>query len=383
MIESRCGHFIRQKEGYNAFVPKGLPPDPPLVWDNRLQTLLSEADQALARLDGISETLPNPDLFIAMFLKKEALISSQIEGTQASMKGILEFEANFPTGEDINEIREVLNYIRAMDKGLAILKEGPIRIELIKTIHRILIEGTRESDRQPGEFRTIQNYIGRKGGSIYEADYIPPPPDRVEDLMKNLEAFITSRDEIPRLVKVALIHSQFETIHPFLDGNGRMGRLLITFYLCEEGILQKPLLYMSIYLNRHKPEYMQILNNTRTEGDLENWVKFFLRGVVEVSRDATMAAKEIILLREDVVNKLIEHDIGGNKAIKLVYSLFQQPIISISDVARSLPVSNPTALKLVDKLEEIGILTEITGKQRFKRYLFSDYIAIIERGTKD
>jgi Fic family protein len=382
MMESRCGNFVRQIEGYNAFVPKGLPPDPPLTWDNRLQTMLSDADRALARLDGISETLPNPDLFIAMFMKKEALISSQIEGTQASMKGILEFEAKLPSDEDVNEISEVLNYLRAMNKGLTTLKDNPIQLGLIKDIHRILIEGTRGSDRQPGEFRTVKNYIGRKGGTIYEADFIPPPPDRVEDLMKNLEAFIASNDEIPPLVKVALIHSQFETIHPFLDGNGRMGRLLITFYLCREGILQRPLLYLSIYLNRHKPEYMQLLNNTRTDGDLESWVKFFLQGVIEVSLDSTMAAKEIIMLREDVVNKLIEHDIGGIKAIKLVYNLFNQPIISISDVAKSLEVSNPTALKLVDKLEEIKILNEITGKQRFKRYLFSDYIAIIEKGTK-
>jgi Fic family protein len=382
MMESRCGNFVRQIEGYNAFVPKGLPPDPPLTWDNRLQTMLSDADRALARLDGISETLPNPDLFIAMFMKKEALISSQIEGPQASMKGILEFEAKLPSDEDVNEISEVLNYLRAMNKGLTTLKDNPIQLGLIKDIHRILIEGTRGSDRQPGEFRTVQNYIGRKGGTIYEADFIPPPPDRVEDLMKNLEAFIASNDEIPPLVKVALIHSQFETIHPFLDGNGRMGRLLITFYLCREGILQRPLLYLSIYLNRHKPEYMQLLNNTRTDGDLESWVKFFLQGVIEVSLDSTMAAKEIIMLREDVVNKLIEHDIGGIKAIKLVYNLFNQPIISISDVAKSLEVSNPTALKLVDKLEEIKILNEITGKQRFKRYLFSDYIAIIEKGTK-
>jgi Fic family protein len=228
--------------------------------------------------------------------------------------------------------------------------------------------------------QTRNGQTGNNPGSA--ADFIPPPPNRVEDLMRNLESFIASNDIIPPLVKVALIHSQFETIHPFLDGNGRMGRLLITFYLCREGILQRPLLYLSIYLNRHKPEYMQLLNNTRTDGDLESWVKFFLQGVIEVSRDSTLAAKEIIILREDVVNKLIEHDIGGIKAIKLVYNLFNQPIISISDVAKSLEVSNPTALKLVDKLEEIKILNEITGKQRFKRYLFSDYIAIIEKGTK-
>jgi Fic family protein len=382
MIESRGGHFIRQKEGYQAFVPKELPPDPPLIYNAKLQALLSDADRALARLDGMAMILPNVDLFVAMFMKKEALISSQIEGTQASLKGVLEFEAKMPSNENINDIREVLNYLKAMDHGLKNLKSGPISLDLIKVIHRILIEGTRGSRFGLGEFRTEQNYIGRKGGTILQADFIPPPPGHVPDLMINLEKFINSEDELPPLVKIALIHSQFETIHPFLDGNGRMGRLLITFYLCGKGILSSPLLYLSLYINRHKEEYMDLLNTTRTEGDLESWVRFFMQGVVEVSKEAGAAAKEIIELKESVLGKLVQNDVAGANAVRLANMIFNRPIISITEVAESLEVSNPTALKLVTRFEEIGILTEITGKQRFKKYLFTDYVAIIERGTK-
>jgi len=382
VIESRGGHFVRQREGYQAFVPKELPPDPPLVFDTKLQVLLSDADRALARLDGMTMILPNLELFVAMFMKKEALISSQIEGTQASLKGVLEFEANVPSSENINDIREVLNYLKAMDHGLENLKNGPVSLELVKEIHRILIEGTRGSRFNPGEFRTVQNYIGRKGGTILQADFIPPPPGYIPDLMTNLEKFINSEDELPPLVKIALIHSQFETIHPFLDGNGRMGRLLITFYLCGKGILSSPLLYLSLYINRHKEEYMDLLNKTRTEGDLEAWVKFFLQGVIEVSKEAGTAAKEIIELKENVLGKLVQHDVAGANAVRLANTIFNKPIISIPEVADSLGVSNPTALKLVTRFEEVGILVEITGKKRFKKYLFTDYVAIIERGTK-
>lgn len=381
MIESRGGHFVRQKEGYQAFVPKELPPDPPLVFDTKLQVLLSDADRALARLDGMAMILPNVDLFVAMFMKKEALISSQIEGTQASLKGVLEFEAKVPSTENINDIREVLNYLKAMDHGLKSLKSGPITLDLVKEIHRILIEGTRGSRLNPGKFRTAQNYIGRKGGTIFQAEFIPPPPDHVPDLMINLEKFINSQGELPPLIKIALIHSQFETIHPFLDGNGRMGRLLITSYLCGNGILSSPLLYISIYINRHKEEYMELLNKTRTEGDHESWVNFFLQGVMEVSKEAGSAAKEIIELKERVLGKLVQHNVAGANAVKLANTIFNRPIISIPEVAESLGVSNPTALKLVTRFEEIGILAEITGKQRFKKYLFNDYVAIIERGT--
>ncbi|MDN7024012.1 Fic family protein [Methanoculleus sp. FWC-SCC1] len=383
MQESRSGDFVHQKDGYNAFIPKGLPPDPPIAYDETLQCLLSEADRALARLDGMSMTLPNPDLFIAMYMKKEALLSSQIEGTQASLKGVLEFEANLKPRDNINDLREVINYLRAMDDGLKQIKSTPISLNLVKDIHRILIKGTRGSDRQPGNFRTVQNYIAPSGAtSISDAVFVPPPPQRVDDLMKDLEDFILSKDSTPPLIKIALIHAQFETIHPFLDGNGRMGRMLITFYLCWKGILARPLLYLSIYLKRHREEYYRILNNIRTDGEWEAWLTFFLRGVVEVSNESLASAKEVIRLKDDVVDTLLKNNIGGANAVKLVYALFDEPIITAPEAAKVLGVSGPAAYQLIKKLEDIGILKEITGKQRFRQYMFADYIAIIERGTR-
>jgi len=376
MQESRYGHFVHQKGGYNAFIPKSLPPDPPIVYDETLQYLLSEADRALARLDGMAMTLPNPDLFIAMYMKKEALLSSQIEGTEASLKGILEFEANLKPTENINDLREVVNYLRAMDSGLEQLKRAPISLDLIRDIHRVLIKGTRGSDREPGNFRTVQNYIARSGAtSIRDAVFVPPPPERVEALMKDLEAFILAKGSVPPLIKIALIHAQFETIHPFLDGNGRMGRLLITFYLCWKGILAKPLLYLSIYLKRHREEYYQILNEIRTDGAWEAWLRFFLQGVIEVSNESIASA------RDGVVDTLLKHDIGGANAVKLVYALFDDPIITTREAAKVLGVSGPTAYQLVGRLEDIGILKEITGGRRYKKYMFANYVSIIEQGT--
>jgi len=382
MIESRCGHFIHRKEGYQAFIPKGLPPDPPLNFDTDLQTLLSDADRSIARLDGVAFSLPNRDLFVAMFVKKEAYISSKIKGTQATLRGVLEFEADIPSGDNATEVNEIINYLKAINFGLNHLNNGTISLDLIKEIHRILIGGTRGSDARPGEFRTEQNFVGIEGAEIYDADYIPPPPEYVDDLLSNLESFIETESAIPPLVKIALIHSQFETIHPFLDGNGRMGRLLITFYLCGKGILSNPLLYLSIYINSHKEEYTDLLNRTRTDGDLESWVKFFLKGVIEVSKEAEDAARRIIELRENNLKLLIEHDLAGANTLKLVNILFYNPIVSIPKVADLLEVSTTSASNIVSKFEKIGILAEITGKPRYKNYIFTDYMAIIEKGTK-
>ncbi|KUG18981.1 hypothetical protein ASZ90_011310 [hydrocarbon metagenome] len=383
MQESRSGHFVHQKDGYNAFIPKSLPPDPPITYDETLQCLLFEADRALARLDGMAMTLPNPDLFIAMYMKKEALLSSQIEGTQASLRGVLEFEANLKPRDNINDLREVINYLRAMDDGLKRLKSAPISLDLVREIHRILIRGTRGSDRQPGSFRNVQNYIAPSGAtSIRDAIFIPPPPERVGTLMKDLESFILLEDSTPPLIKVALIHAQFETIHPFLDGNGRMGRLLITFYLCWKGILARPLLYLSIYLKRHREEYYRILNEIRTDGAWEAWLRFFLRGAIEVSNESIASAQEVIRLKDDVVDMLLEQNIGGANAVKLVYALFDTPIITAPEAAKVLGMSGPAAYQLIGKFEDIGILKEITGKQRFRKYMFVDYISIIERGIR-
>lgn len=240
-MSERIGRYIKQLGGYKAFIPRPLPPDPPIKY-GELWNLLSEADRALARLDGITTVLPNPELFVAMYVKKEALLSSQIEGTQASLEGVLRFEANLIPSEDINEIKDVVNCVKALNYGMNRLRSLPMSLRLIKEIHKILIEGTKGAHKAPGEFRKTQNWIGPHGASLNEAIFVPPPPDKVMALMSELEKFIYKKDDIPPLAKIALIHAQFETIHPFLDGNSRIGRLLITFYLHWKGILSRPLL---------------------------------------------------------------------------------------------------------------------------------------------
>ena len=381
MMESRMGVPVRQKGGYQAFIPKSLPPDPPLRFDDELQYLLSEADRALARLDGMASVLPNADLFVAMYVKKEALLSAQIEGTQASLKGVLEFEADMIPTDDPAEVREVINYIRAMDHGLAKGPEERFSLDILLEIHRILLEKTRGGKKEPGKIRTIQNWIGPPGSTLFSAVFIPPPPERVEELLEQLHAFIVADDRIPPLIRIGLVHAQFETIHPFLDGNGRMGRLLITFYLCGKGILARPLLYLSIYLKQHRDEYYALLQGVRFEGDWEAWLKFFLKGIIDVSNEALATAKEIITLKGHLIDLLVEHDTGGMSAVRLLDLLFARPVITVADITSSLGISHQPAYDLVTKFEELGILREISGKKRYRKYLFVEYVRIIERGT--
>ena len=381
MMESRMGVPVRQKGGYQAFIPKSLPPDPPLRFDDELQYLLSEADRALARLDGMASVLPNADLFVAMYVKKEALLSAQIEGTQASLKGVLEFEADMIPTDDPAEVREVINYIRAMDHGLAKGPEERFSLDILLEIHRILLEKTRGGKPEPGKIRTIQNWIGPPGSTLYSAVFIPPPPERVQELLEQLHGFIVADDRIPPLIRIGLVHAQFETIHPFLDGNGRMGRLLITFYLCGKGILARPLLYLSIYLKQHRDEYYALLQGIRFEGDWEAWLKFFLKGIIDVSNEALATAKEIITLKGYLIDLLVEHDTGGMSAVRLLDLLFARPVITVADITSSLGISHQPAYDLVTKFEELGILREISGKKRYRKYLFVEYVRIIERGT--
>ena len=381
MIESRMGVPVRQEGGYQAYIPRPLPPNPPVHFDDELHHLLSEADRALARLDGMTTVLPNADLFVAMYVKKEALLSSQIEGTQASLKGILQFEADMVPTDNINEVKEVINYIRAMDDGLARISRELFSLEILQEIHHILLKGTRGGKEEPGKIRTVQNWIGPKGSTIYSAAFIPPPPEKVPELLKDLEAFITADDRIPPLIKIGLVHAQFETIHPFIDGNGRMGRLFITFYLCWKGILARPLLYLSIYLKTHREEYYSLLQEIRFEGDWESWLKFFLRGIIEVSHEALANAREIITLKEKLLDMLVRNNVGGLSAVRLLDLLFSKPVVTVSDISSVLGISHQPAYDLVNQFEKLGILKEITGKKRYKKYLFADYVLIIERGT--
>lgn len=379
-MERKAGEFVKQSGGYNAFIPDPQPPR--ITYDAGLQLLLSKADAALARLDGVTEVLPNPDIFVAMYVKKEALLSAQIEGTQVSLQGVLEFEANLKPKENIADIREVLNYIRALHFGIGKLQTSDLSLALIHEAHRMLISGTRGSDKKPGKYKDRQNFLGTPGCTILEAAYVPPPPEKTEDLMRDLEQFIITPDTIPVLIKTALIHAQFETIHPYLDGNGRMGRLLITYYLYRTKALSRPLLYLSFYFKKYKPEYAERLNEIRFHGDWEKWLKFFLRGVIEVSENAIQSAREIIALKDKSVRLLMEHNVGGVNAIRLLDLLFDNPTVSIREVADTLGISGLAANKLVKRMVEMGILAEITGKERYRKYAFVDFIRIIEKGTQ-
>jgi len=382
MQKNRAGRYVKQLAGYRTYIPKLLPPTPPIKHDGELRNLLSEADRALAKLDGITTVLPNPELFIAMYVKKEALLSSQIEGTQASLEGILRFEANLEPSEDINEIKEVVNYIKAMNYGINRLKNIPLSNKLIKEIHKILIKGTRGTLKTPGEFRKTQNWLGPQGANLSEATFVPPPPDTVINLMFNLEKFIHGKDEIPPLIKISLIHAQFETIHPFLDGNGRVGRLLITFYLFWEKILSRPLLYLSFYLKKHRIEYYDWLMKIRLDGDWEGWLKFFLKGIKEVSEEAANSASKIIILKETILKKLFDKKVSSIYAVEFLNLLFLKPIVTSQELIKELETSKETANQIVKKFEEIEILKEISGKKRYKKYIFSDYVNIIKRGTE-
>ena len=382
MQDGQTGKYLIQPGGYKAFIPVALPPIKTIKYSEKLRNILSEADRALSRLDGVVNVLPNSDLFIAMYVKKEALLSSQIEGTQASLEGVLRFEANLEPEEDINEVKEVINYIKALNYGIARLSELPISNRLIKEIHKILIQGTRGTSKIPGEFRKMQNWIGLPGAALSDAIFVPPPPEKVPELMSELEKFIHQKDEIPPLIKIALIHAQFETIHPFLDGNGRVGRLLITFYLYCKKILSHPLLYLSVYLKKNRSRYYDLLMEIREQDRWEEWLKFFLEGIKEVSEEAIILAKEIIILKEKLLKTLFLNKISSIYAVEFLNLLFIKPIITSTDIVKNLNTSKETANQLIKKFEKINIIREISGKKRYKKYIFLDYINIIKKGTE-
>jgi len=376
------GRFVKQEGGYRAFIPESLPPTLPIEYSKQIQSILSEADRALGRLDGIITVLPNPNPFLAMFVKKEALLSSQIEGTQASLEGVLEFEAGMLPEENINEIKEVVNYVKALNYGVERLQDFPFSLRLIKEIHKILISGTRGKLKTPGEFRKSQNWIGPPGASLNEATYVPPPPDKILSFMSNLEKYFYSKDKNPPLIKSAVIHSQFETIHPFLDGNGRIGRLLIVFFLLWKKALKKPILYISFYFKKNRKEYYNKLMEVRNTGVWNSWLEFFLRGVIETAEEATETAREIIALKDGIIKKLYENSISSIYAVRIIDLLFEKPLISTNEISKKIKISKQTANTMINKFEKIGILKEITGKKRYKKFQFVDYVNIIKKGTE-
>jgi len=373
----RAGTYQKQTSGYRAFIPAALPPNPPIAMDDELQTLLSTADRALGRLDGSIQTLPDSNLFVLMYVRKEAVLSSQIEGTQSSLNDLLRAEARILDAERPADVEEVSNYVAALNYGLERLTELPISVRLIREIHERLLRGVRGAHLQPGELRKSQNWIGPAGATLSEATFIPPPPHEVPNALSDLERFMHAKDSMPALIRIGLTHAQFETIHPFLDGNGRVGRLLITFLLCEQGTLQSPVLYLSHYFKAHRAEYYEHLQNIREDGGWEAWLKFFLRGVADVSREATETARAIVSLRETDRGKIINElgRVAGN-ALKIHEALFRFPLVSVNPIAEMLDVSFTSANRLIDRLVELEILFEATGNARNRVFRYRNYISI-------
>jgi Fic family protein len=373
----RAGRYIQQTSGYRAFIPADLPPQPPISLAGSLQKLLSDADLALGRLDGSVLTLPNPDLFVFMYVRKEAVLSSQIEGTQSSLQDLLAAEANLFDAEMPRDVDEVVNYVRAMNHGLQRLKELPVSVRLIKELHAELMQGVRGGRLQPGELRTSQNWIGPAGCTLATATFVPPPHFEVPNALGQLEKFLHTTDGLPPLVKIALAHSQFETIHPFLDGNGRIGRLLITFLLTEREVLHKPVLYLSYYFKKRRQEYYDHLQTVRDHGKWEEWLAFFLRGVVEVAKEATNTARRILTMREDHRAAITQHlgRAAGN-GYKVLESLYDRPIVTVNEVEKLIGTTYASANNLVARLVEQKILVEMTGYARNRRFRYGPYISL-------
>jgi len=374
----RAGTYVKQPNDYRAFIPADLPPDPPIEMDPEITKLLSDADRALGRLDGIATVLPNPNLFVAMYVRQEAVLSSQIEGTQSTLQDVLAYEADANKETQPGDVEEVVNYVAAMNHGLRRLPTLPVSLRLLKEIHEKLLHGVRGSERSPGDFRRSQNWIGPQGCTINEADFVPPPPHEMNQALDNLEKFIHDHASFPVLLQCGLVHAQFETIHPFLDGNGRVGRLLITFLLCEREILQRPLLYLSYYLKARRAEYYDRLMAIRNDGDWEGWLRFFLRGVYQVSISATDTARKILALREKH-RQLITGEFGSSgNALRLHDHMFEVPTFSVNHAKDVMDCSFGTANSVVEKLQELQILREITGQERNRRYQYEPYVRLFD-----
>ena len=375
---TRAGRYIRQPTGYRAFIPAPLPPDPP-VQIEPLRSLLSQADRALGRLDGSIETLPNPSLFVYMYMRKEAVLSSQIEGTQSSLQDLLTAEAKILAPARPQDVDELINHVRAMNHGLERLDQLPLSLRLIRETHAELMQGVRGSHLTPGEIRTSQNWIGPGGCTLNEAIFVPPPPQEIGPQLSALGKFYHADTDLPLLIKIGLAHAQFETIHPFLDGNGRVGRMLIAFMLCEREVLLKPALYLSYYFKKHQQQYYEELQSVRDAGTWEHWLSFFLRGVVEVSIEATKTARDIIQLREKHRESITAGfgRVAGNGHRILEY-LYDHPIISVPEIRDLIGTTYPAANNLVARLVKAGILHEVTGQTRNRKFIYRSYIDLFQ-----
>lgn len=358
---------------YKSFQPNFI--NKAWILDNmEIITLLSKADRMLGRLDMYSEHIPNIDLFISMHVMKEATQSSKIEGTQTNMEEALLAKEDVPLDKR-NDWMEVHNYINAMNEAIKMLEELPFSSRLIRNVHKVLLSGVRGEHKQPGEFRKSQNWIG--GASINDAIFVPPVHTSIPDLMNDIDEFVhNDKLLIPELLKIALIHYQFETIHPFLDGNGRTGRLMITLYLVSKGILKRPILYLSDYLEKHRNSYYTNLMRARTENDITSWFRFFLTGVIETADNGVKTFENILCLQKEYEEKIKSLGSRSANALKVVTELYKRPIASANWIAEIADISTASAYKLIRNLEEVGILSEVTGSKRGRIYILKKYVDI-------
>ncbi len=384
MRRAATGRFVvtaTTGERVRAFVPEPLPPHPPVAIDARRQRLLEQALLACGRLDAITSLLPDPDLFLYAYVRREAVLSSQIEGTRSSVSDLLLFELEELPGVPFNDVVEVSNYVAALEHGLARLAAGfPLCNRLLREIHGILLSRGRGADKRPGAFRDSQNWIG--GTRPGNAEFVPPPPQDVEPCMAELERFLHDDAAPGTLVKAALAHVQFETIHPFLDGNGRVGRLLIALVLHHEGVLRQPLLYLSLYLKRHRAEYYRLLNAVRFTGDWEAWLDFFLEGVAETATGAVDTAHRLLALFRQDAERIRGLGRAAANALRVFEALRRRPVADIDRLAQRIDVAYPTAARAVEALVKLGILVEITGRRRGRVFAYRRYLAILEEGTE-
>ena len=369
-------------EKCRAFVPAPLPPKPALQINASLQDKIDKALLALGRLDSISLLLPDTDIFLYTYIRKEAVLSSQIEGTQSSLSELLVFENGGSVSVPLDDVQEVSNYVAAMNRGLELIAEGlPISLRLIRQIHKVLLAKGRGSSKTPGQFRKSQNWIG--GTRPGNATFIPPPPDKVLGCMSALEKFIHGKPEkLPTLLKVGLAHVQFETIHPFLDGNGRIGRLLITLLLCAEGVLKEPMLYLSLYFKTHRQEYYELLQKVRTAGDWESWITFFITAVTVTAQQAGETARKLMKIAEEDRKSIQKIKRASGSALRVHQALLQRPIISIAKASEATGLWTTSITTAIGHLEKIGIIKEITGSRRNRLYCYSRYLECLKEGTE-
>ena len=368
----QAGRVVKTPQRYHAFVPAPLPPK--LTYTPDLVLALSRADAALSELAGVGRQLPNPHLLIASYIRREAVLSSRIEGTRTTLSDLLMDEAAGAASAATDDVREVRNYVAALEQGIERMKTLPVSLRLVREIHACLLKGVRGGHATPGEFRRSQNWIGPTGSTSETAPYVPPPPAEMEEALGAWERFLHDRGTMPELIQCALMHEQFEAIHPFLDGNGRVGRLLITLFLVERGRLPLPLLYLSEYIEAHREEYYERLQAVRTRGEWPEWIQYFLDGVATTARKAVDQAASLMDLREGLRGKLVE----APRALLLLDELFQNPYLSVARAEQVLRVTNPTARKVVGALEKAGIVQEVTGRAWGRLYLARPILEAIE-----